>query len=111
MKSLMHPKLPQTVCFRLPEVYMTQLTRLSNNGQVSHGEFARQTIIAYLEDEHRERLEEGLKTLQDEIAFLRGDFATALEALLVLAGGGAVKPPEAQAWVEERLRQARTGRG
>ena len=109
MRNRSAPKLPQTVSFRLPDLYMEQLLTRAEAGRVSPGEFVRQVLIDYLEDEQRVRLEEGIRGLQAELAFLRGDFNTTVEALLVLAGAGTVKPMEAQAWVEDRLRQARPG--
>ena len=110
MKKGTLPKLPQTVCFRLPDVYMAELVTRAQKQRVSPGEFARQVLIEYLDDEKREQLEAGLGALKAEIGFFRGDFATTVEALLVLAGAGSVKPLEAQNWVEERLRQARAGK-
>jgi len=107
MRRSKAPKLPQTVSFRLPDAYMELLLTRARSRAVSPGEFARQVLIDHLEDEQRERLEEGMRALETEIAFLRGDFNTTVEALLVLAGAGAVTPLEAQAWVEDRLRQAR----
>jgi hypothetical protein len=99
------PKPPESISFRLSETYMNALMKRAAGGRVSAGEYARQVVIDHMEDAMRERLEEELYRLQTEIAFLRGDFATTVEALLVLVGAGNVKPLEAQAWVEERLRQ------
>lgn len=108
MRKSMPMKLPQTVCFRLSDVYSKALLSHAERAGVSHGEYARQVLIDHLEDATRERLEAELRGLQAEIALLRGDFATACEALLVLAGSGKIQPLDAQTWVEDRLRQARS---
>ena len=111
MKKNVGRKLPETVSFRLPDVYMAELVGRADKLRVSPGEFGRQVLIDYLEDKKRDRLEAELGALKSEITFFRVDFATTVEALLVLAGAGTVQPLEAQSWVEERLRQARTGKG
>lgn len=110
MKKSTARKLPQTVSFRLPDEYMTEVVTRAQKGQVSPGEFARQVLIDHLDDARREQLETEMSALKAEIAVFRGDFATAIEALLVLAGTGSIKPLEAQHWVQERLRQARTAK-
>lgn len=104
-------KLPRTVSFRLPDVYMAELVARADKLHVSPGEFARQNLIDYLEDKKRERLEADLTALKSEITFFRADFATSIEALLVLAGAGSVMPLEASSWVQERLREAKTKKG
>jgi len=108
MKKSVARRLPETISFRLPDVYMAELVTRAQKQRVSPGEFARQVLIEYLDDEKREQMEAELGALKAEIAFFRTDFATAVEALLVLAGAGSVKPLEAQHWVEERLRLAKT---
>lgn len=103
--------LPETVCFRLSDPYRKALDRRAKDAGVGRNEYVRQILLAYLEDEARARIESEMRALRTEIAFLRGDFATAVEALLVLAGSGNLHPREAQAWVEARLRQAQDGEG
>ena len=102
---------PETVSFRVPLQFRADLLRRASADQVSPGDFARKTPIAFLEDTHRERLEAELSDVTHEVQRLRGDLATIAEVLLVLVSGGSVSPTEAQVWVEERLRQAgREGR-
>lgn len=108
MKRTAAAKLPETVCFRLPpSPYMAELVQRATTAKVSPGECARQILTEHLDDAQRERIESELSDLRTEVMLLRGDLATAVEALLVLVGAGNVGPAEASAWVEERLRQAR----
>ena len=86
---------------------MAELVAQAEQRSISPGETAREVVIDYLEDAQRVRLETELAAVRAELEFFRADFATTAEALLVLAGSGAVKPIEAQTWVEDRLRQAR----
>ena len=110
MKRSPVPKLPQTVCFRLPQTpYMAELVARAAAASVSPGECARQILTEHLDDAQRERIETELQDLRTEVTLLRGDFATAVEALLVLTGQA--QPTDASAWVEERLRQAHGGPG
>jgi len=107
VKKKFAAKLPQTVSFRLPDVYMTQLLKRAESARMSPGEFVRQVLVDYLEDTEREQLEDGMRELHSSLVLFREDFHTTVEALLVLAGAGTVKPLEAQAWVKDRLKQVR----
>lgn len=103
-------KIPETVCYRLPENYQEELCRRAKADGISHGEFARKVLIDFLEDAVRRQMEREYGMLKQEVVLLRGDLATLAEALLVLASHGAtVTSMEARAWVEERLRQAGKG--
>lgn len=99
-------KLPETICFRLPENYMQTLLGQSQARQCSQNELARQLVIDHLEDSVREKIENRLVEATSEVTLLRGDMAILAEALLVVVSGGKIGAQEAQEWVELRLRQA-----
>lgn len=99
-------KLPETVCFRLPDSYMQRLVEQAQSRQCSQNELARQLVIDYLEDNFREQIENRLGEVGTEVTLLRGDMALLAEALLVTVNREGLSTHEARAWVEQRLRQA-----
>lgn len=93
----------ETVSFRLGGA---QLARLSGNAEslrVSRGEYARQLVVAALQDEARLQQLEELRALRGELSLLRTDVATTLES--VLANLTDVDESDVKAYVSKHLRR------
>lgn len=93
---------PKTVGFQLEDGYHRRLEKEGEEFKMSTGQYARQLVIEALDDTHRERLEKRMVMLETEVTDLRSDLATAVEALLIVAGN--YPKEKAKEWVDRNLR-------
>jgi len=95
-------KTSQTVSFRLRGALLRRLGERADDAGSSLGECARDLVAAELQDEHRLELERKFELLHQELAKLRADISTTLEAVLL----NVAKAPEEQVrqFVREKLR-------
>ncbi len=95
-------KTSQTVSFRLRGALLRRLEERADDAGASLGECARGLVSAELQDEHRLELERKFEVLQQEVASLRADLSTTLEAVLL----NIAKVPEedVRRFVREKLR-------
>jgi len=92
----------RTVGFQLEDGYHRRLEREGKDFKMSAGQYARQLVIDALDDANRERLEKRMVMLETEVSELRSDLATAVEALLIVAGN--YPKEKAKEWVDRNLR-------
>lgn len=93
---------PKTVGFQLNDSYHRRLEKVGDEFKMSTGQYARQLVIEALDDTRREQLEKRMVMLETEVAELRSDLATAVEALLIVAGD--YPKEKAKDWVDRNLR-------
>lgn len=90
------------VSFRLGAAHLKQLAKEGAGYKQSHHEHARQLVMEALNDAATERLEKRMMLLEGEVSELRSDLATAVEALLIVAGHYPAE--KAREWVNRNLR-------
>lgn len=95
-------KVSNTVGFRLDPPYLKSLESEAANYKMSLHEYARRLVIDALDDARREQLEKRMVMLETEVSELRSDLATAVEALLIVAGN--YPKEKAKEWVDRNLR-------
>jgi hypothetical protein len=93
---------PKTVGFELKDGYHRRLESEAKEFKMSAGQYARRLVIDALDDADRERLEKRMVMLETEVSELRSDLATAVEALLIVAGN--YPKEKAKEWVDRNLR-------
>ena len=91
----------ETVSFRLPPSFYSQLSQEAGKRSLSLHEVARQIVIDRLTDAAREEERQQLADLKQTLETLREDLATAAAAML--AFGGKWTAEQAQKWARETL--------
>jgi len=107
-RKLMSKSVP--ISFRLSEDKHRQLQGLAMGAGLSPGDFARELVLAKLDEaaimqRGIETVGEEVEVLKSDLASLRRDFALAVEALLVSnSAGKPITVEQAKRWVDERIR-------
>jgi hypothetical protein len=92
----------RVVAFRLDASHLKGLEKDASGYKLSHHKHARKLVMEALDDTATERLEKRLIMLEAEVSELRSDLATAVEALLIVAGN--YPKEKAKEWVDRNLR-------
>jgi len=92
-----------TISFRVDGRVLRQLEEGASQNEISVHAYARRLVQEILEDTERERVREEVQGVQQQVARLRDDVATALE--MVLINLTSAEEEEIKAWVTRNLRE------
>lgn len=93
----------ETISFRMSGPLLAQLTELATALGASRGEYAKNVLIAALQDEHRLQMLDDMRALRANVERLRSDVATSLEA--VLLNIGKIDEGQVQEFISKNLRR------